>query len=101
MKGPGLRIHNDVRRRWRCPETGNILKTPGSVTHLYSPFVKQARWMKLEEEFSLARQQTPLQEILEKMVIDAPEEDSPPKAEQEEPKTGDEETTDSESTSES
>ena len=100
MKGPGLRIHNDVRRRWRCPETGNILKTPGSVTHLYSPFVKQARWMKLEEEFSLARQQTPLQQILEKMVIDAPEEDSPSQAEQGELKTSGEEMTGSDTTSE-
>ncbi len=76
MKGPGLRIRNDVRRRWKCPETGNILKTPGSVTHLYSPFVKQARWMKLEEEFAPARKQIPLQEILERMVIEAPEEET-------------------------
>ncbi len=77
MKGPGLRIYNDVRRRWRCPETGKLLKTPGSVTHLYSPFVKQALWMKLEEEFTPTREQVPLQVILEKMVIEAPpEEDS-------------------------
>ena len=101
MKGPGLRIHNDVRRRWRCPETGNLLKTPGSVTHLYSPFVKQARWMKLEEEFSLARPQIPLQEILERMVVEAPEEAPSTKAEQEESETDAEEMTDSDTISES
>ena len=75
MKGPGLRLRNDVRRCWKCPETGNLLKTPGSVTHLYSPFVKQTQWMKLEEDEPIARKQITLQEILERMVIVVPEEE--------------------------
>lgn len=83
MKGPGLRIRNDVRRRWKCPETGNILKTPGSVTHLYSPFVKQASWMKLEEDQVPVREQISLEKILERMVIEVPEEDPASKEEQE------------------
>ncbi len=93
MKGPGLRIRHDVRRRWRCPETGRVLKTPGSVTHLYSPFVKHACWMKLEEEFSPSRQQVPLQELLDRMIIEAPEEDTSPEGNQAETGTENSETT--------
>ncbi len=93
MKGPGLRIRHDARRRWRCPETGRVLKTPGSVTHLYSPFVKHARWMKLEEDFSPSRQQVPLQELLDRMIIESPEEDASPEVNQAETETENSETT--------
>ena len=99
MKGPGLRIRHDVRRRWRCPETGRVLKTPGSVTHLYSPFVRHARWMKLEEEFSPPRQQVPLQELLERMVIEAPEEDPTPEVNQAKTETETSETAGNDDTS--
>ena len=75
MKGPGLRLRNDVRRCWRCPDTGNLLKTPGAVTHLYSPFVKQASWMKLEEDEPIARNYISLETILGRMDIVIPEEE--------------------------
>ncbi|MCG6157769.1 hypothetical protein [Rubinisphaera margarita] len=78
MKGPGLRSKLDVRRVWKCPQTGKILRTPGSITQMISPFTRDTCWMEFIEEQRPAREQRTLETILEHMQIDASAEGDPP-----------------------
>lgn len=50
MKGPGLKNKLEVRRLWKCPETGKTLFEDGHVTSRQSPFTKDLVWMNLIEE---------------------------------------------------
>ncbi len=49
MKGPGLRLHLDVRRLWRCPECGYERRTSGTHTSLRCEECTSAAQMKLVE----------------------------------------------------
>ncbi len=74
MKGPGLRTRLDVRRVWKCPQTGRILKTPGHVTQFVSPFTKDRCWMQFIETEHPPRPMVPLDEMLSHMYFSATEE---------------------------
>ncbi len=78
MKGPGLRSKLDVRRVWKCPQTGKILRTPGNITQMVSPFTRETCWMEFVEEQRPAREQRTLETILEHMQIDASAEEATP-----------------------
>lgn len=69
MKGPGLRTKLDVRRLWRCPETGRFLKAGGHVTQLASPFSRRPCFMEMVENQEKPRLQLDLEEILSHMQI--------------------------------
>ncbi|HBN78418.1 MAG TPA: hypothetical protein DD473_21930 [Planctomycetaceae bacterium] len=75
MKGPGLKTRLDVRRVWKCPQTGRILKTPGHVTQFVSPFTKDRCWMQFIETEHPPRPMVPLDEMLSHMYFSATEED--------------------------
>ncbi|WP_339745997.1 hypothetical protein [uncultured Rubinisphaera sp.] len=75
MKGPGLRTRLDVRRVWKCPQTGRILKTPGHVTQFVSPFTKDRCWMQFIETEHPPRPMVPLDEMLSHMYFSATEEE--------------------------
>ena len=76
MKGPGYKLNLDVRRRWRCPETGKTVKTSGSVCQLASPFTKNRVMMKLVEETAAAREVASLEQTIEAMKLEPLDEPS-------------------------
>ena len=73
MKGPGLKSRLDVRRVWKCPATGKLLRTPGDVTQMLSPFCRDTKWMELVEEQQAPRPDISLDEIIERMTAESPE----------------------------
>jgi len=83
MKGPGLRTKLNVRREWRCPQTGKSLWLSGRQTQVLSPFARGDCFMELIEHQIPPRVQPPLEEILAHMVIEA--EPRPPEPETTEP----------------
>jgi hypothetical protein len=48
MKGPGVRVDQDVRRFWRCPLCGKVTRTAGRVTTVVCLCTGEPRWMQLE-----------------------------------------------------
>lgn len=73
MKGPGLKVRNDVRRLWRCPTSGKELRVAGDVTAVRSPFVTEPTWMELVEVFRPPRKMVPVEDFhhLEEVAADA------------------------------
>ena len=70
MKGPGLKLGLEIRRRWRCAETGKILFMPGDVTALRSPFTKEDTWMILEEEQKAFREIVPVESFVSTEIME-------------------------------
>lgn len=56
MKGPGLRIENDVRRTWRCPSCGRESRAGGDVVSLRCPCTHEGVPMRLLEGRRQVRQ---------------------------------------------
>ncbi|MFN6106417.1 MAG: hypothetical protein ACK5EA_18450, partial [Planctomycetaceae bacterium] len=48
MKGPGVRVDQDVRRFWRCSQCGKVTRTAGRVTTMVCLCTGEPRWMQLE-----------------------------------------------------
>lgn len=56
MKGPGLRIDNDVRRVWRCPCCGQIHKAGGEVVAKRCGCRPDGPFLQLQEGIRRVRQ---------------------------------------------
>ena len=50
MKGPGLKLDLDVRRLWKCPQTGETIRLSGDVTAKSTQVNGETVFMKLVEE---------------------------------------------------
>ncbi|QDT44516.1 hypothetical protein Pan241w_46270 [Gimesia alba] len=50
MKGPGLKLDLDVRRLWKCPQTGETIRLSGDVTTKSTQMNGETVFMKLVEE---------------------------------------------------
>lgn len=49
MRGPGIRLKLDVRRRWRCPQCGSERKLPASVTSVRCSCTPEAPFLSIIE----------------------------------------------------
>ncbi len=49
MKGPGVRVDLDVRRTWRCPKCGRVLRAAGQVVAVPCSCAPERTWMTLEQ----------------------------------------------------
>ncbi|WP_417381366.1 hypothetical protein [Gimesia sp.] len=50
MKGPGLKLDLDVRRHWKCPQTGQTIRLSGDVTAKSVEVGGKTVFMQLVEE---------------------------------------------------
>lgn len=50
MKGPGLKLDLDVRRLWKCPQTGETIRLSGDVTAKSTQVNGETVFMQLVEE---------------------------------------------------
>ncbi|QDV52654.1 hypothetical protein [Gimesia fumaroli] len=50
MKGPGLKLDLDVRRLWKCPQTGETIRLSGDVTAKTMQVKGETVFMQLVEE---------------------------------------------------
>ncbi len=50
IKGPGLKIRLDVRRRWKCEACGFTVKLPGERVAAACPDCSELSWLQLEEK---------------------------------------------------
>ncbi|WP_339727511.1 hypothetical protein [uncultured Gimesia sp.] len=50
MKGPGLKLDLDIRRLWKCPQTGETIRLSGNVTAKTTQVDGETVFMQLVEE---------------------------------------------------
>ncbi|MCA9016793.1 MAG: hypothetical protein KDA77_15780 [Planctomycetaceae bacterium] len=50
MKGPGLKLDLDVRRLWKCPQTGETIRLSGDVVSKSTQVEGKTVFMQLVEE---------------------------------------------------
>ncbi|MFH1303787.1 MAG: hypothetical protein ABIK07_22240 [Planctomycetota bacterium] len=50
MKGPGLKLDLDIRRLWKCPQTGQTIRLSGNVVSKSTQVEGKTVFMQLVEE---------------------------------------------------
>jgi uncharacterized C2H2 Zn-finger protein len=68
MKGPSGRIKLDVRRFWKCPTCGTVIKMDGDVAQKICKCQKEGVWMKIVEEPDQKRVMASIQTLKDKEI---------------------------------
>jgi hypothetical protein len=77
MKGPGLRVHLDVRRLWQCPSCGAERRAAASVTALRCGCTPDRPCMRLVEGRRHVRPEPKLLDLVLDIDPDAPDPEAP------------------------
>ena len=59
MKGPGLRLEHDVRRRWTCPKCGHSFRESVHIVARQCRAENCGEWMTMEEPSAPQRNYEP------------------------------------------
>jgi len=78
VKGPGLRLRYDTRRRWRCRHCGKTVALPGDQTAVACTCREPRPWMELLPPERIERPRFERIVIPEDPVIEPVDEDLPP-----------------------